>query len=185
MIDNALIFLKEQLNSYIRLKTNSSENQVVFAEHNNIEQIVFPDDTITVLLINLEEERTFKSGAVYDSGSQFQGNPNLSLNLYTLFVSKFANYNDSLKYLSLTINFFNSYRVFESQKFPSLSPEIEKLAMEMVNIPLHQQRDIWSILKTFYTPSILYKARMIVFRDRESIDLSSEIVDTQTATSKM
>lgn len=185
MIDNALIFLKEQLNSYIKVKTNSSENKVVFLENSDIEQVVFPDNTVTVLLINLEEERTFKSGAVYNGNSQLQVNPNLSLNLYTLFVSKFTNYNDSLKYLSLTINFFNSYRVFESQKFPSLSPKIDKLATEMVSIPLHQQRDIWSILKTFYSPSVLYKVRMIVFREVESIDLNSKITDAQNSTSRM
>lgn len=57
--------------------------------------------------------------------------------------------------------------------------------MEMVNIPLNQQRDMWSVLKTFYTPSVLYKARMIVFREVESANLSSDIVDPQTATSKM
>lgn len=185
MIDNAMIFLKEQLNSYIKVKINSSENKVVFLENSNIEQVVFPDNAVTVLLINLEEERIFKSGAVYNGGSQLQVNPNLSLNLYTLFVSKFTNYKDSLRFLSLTIDFFNSYRVFESQKFPSLSPEIEKLAMEMVNIPFYQQRDIWSVLKTFYTPSVLYKARMIIFRDGEYIDLSSEVIAPQTVTSKI
>lgn len=185
MIDNALIFFKEQLNNYIRLKTNSPENKVIFLENSNVEQLVFPDNAITVLLINIEEERTFKSGAVYNNGSQLQPNPNLSINLYTLFVSKFTNYNDSLKFLSLTINFFNNYRVFESKKFPSLSPKIEKLATEMVNIPLHQQRDIWSILKTFYSPSVLYKVRMIIFEDRESTDFSSKIMDSQISTTKM
>lgn len=185
MIDNALVFLKEQLNSYIKLKTNSPENKVVFRENSSTEQVIFPDNAITLLLINLEEERTFKSGAVHNGASQGQPNPNLSLNLYTLFACNFTDYNDSLKYLSLTIDFFNSYRVFESQKFPSLSPEIDKLATEMVNIPLHQQRDIWSVLKTFYSPSVLYKVRMIVFRDGESIDLSSSITDTQNSTSRM
>lgn len=185
MINNALIFLKEQLNNYLRLKTNSSESRVVFLESSSTEQVIFPDNAVTLLLINLEEERTFKSGAIYNGGSPSQPNPNLSLNLYTLFVCKFTDYNDSLKYLSLTIDFFNSYRVFESQKFPSLSPEIEKLATEMVNIPLHQQRDIWSVLKTSYSPSVLYKVRMIVFRDGESIDLSSQITDAQSSTSRM
>ena len=185
MIDDALIFLKEQLNSYIRLKTNRPENKVVFLENSNIEQIVFPDNAMTLLLINLEEERTFKSGAVSNGGSQVPGNPNLSLSLYTLFVSKFTNYNDSLHFLSLTVDFFNSHRVFEGQKFPSLSPEIEKLAMEMVNTSFEQQSDIWRILRTFYTPSVLYKVRMIVFRDTKSIDFSAEIVDPQAVSNKM
>lgn len=185
MIDNALIFLKKQLNNYIRLKTNSPENKVVFLDNSNIEQVVFPDDAITLLLINLEEERIFKSGAVYNGGSQLQANPNLSINLYTLFVSKFTNYSDSLKFLSLTVSFFNSYRVLESKKFPSLSSEIEKLTMEVVNIPLENQGDMWSLLNTFYRPSILYKVRMIVFKDEESTDISSEIIDSQTVTRKI
>ena len=168
MIDDAVLFLSESLKTYINTKKNSNElsyiderNTTVISDYNP-KSIDLEKGRVNTLLINLESEYTFRSGAAYNN----KKHPNLYLNLYILFVPYFNDYIQSLEVLSLVIQFFQNNNSFNHQNSPELSPEIEKLIMEMVNLPFSEQRDIWSGLGLFYFPSVIYKVRMLVFTDK-------------------
>ncbi|MFK0733585.1 MAG: DUF4255 domain-containing protein [Gloeotrichia echinulata GP01] len=148
----------------------------------------FQNDAITVLLVNLEEEYTFRSGASHEQisnqGTNPQSYPNIYMNLYVLFAANFTEYRQSLMFLSLIINFFQSHRLFNHHNSPSLSSDIEKLILELVNVPFSEQRDIWSYLGMSYMPSVIYKVRMVVFADTETVEIGANITETQITTSK-
>lgn len=181
MIDNVLTFLKEQLNTYVTVKTGGQEFQVVYIDERVNKEISFQNNAITILLVNLEEERTFRSGAMSNGNNQI--NPNLSMNLYVMFVANFNVYSQCLQFLSLVIRFFQSHRLFDHQNSPSLSQDIEKLTMELVSLPFSEQRDIWSCLGMSYVPSVVYKVRMIVFKDMETVELAPNVTEAQITAS--
>lgn len=181
MLDHVLIFLKDKLNDYVRIKTGAQDFDVFFLQQRNQKEVSFQNDAITILLVNLEEDYTFRSGAVIErmpdkSGNSAQ-NPNLYLNLYVLFVSNFSDYRQSLQFLSLIIKFFQSHRLFNHQNSPSLKPEIEKLTLELVNLPFSEQRDVWSSLGISYMPSVMYKVRMVVFTDDDTVEVGYDVTE--------
>ena len=189
MIEHVLSFLKEQLNSYIRVKTGAQGFEVVFLQERNQKEVTFQNDAITILLVNLEEDYTFRSGAAYErmpnQGGNPQKNPNVYLNLYVLFAANFTNYSQSLQFLSLIIKFFQSHRLFHHQNSPILNSEIEKLTMELVNLPFTEQREVWAGLGMSYMPSVIYKIRMIAFADTETVEIDSDITEREVITTNI
>lgn len=189
MIESVLSFLQTQLNDYITLKTDAQSFEAVLLKQTGTKDISFEQDKITVLLVNLEEEYTFRSGAALSStnsqGIAGQANPNIYINLYVLFVANMKNYSDSLKFLSLIIKFFQSHRLFNHHNSPDLSSDIEKLTLELVNLPFSEQRDIWTYLGISYMPSVIYKVRMVTFADTDNINPYSDVTQTQIMTSNI
>ncbi len=181
MLEHILSFLKEQLNSYIQVKTGGQGFEVVFLQERNQKEVSFQNDAITILLVNLEEDYTFRSGAARERMSNQEGNsqnnPSIYLNLYILFAANFSNYSQSLQFLSLIIKFFQSHRVFDRHNSPSLNSEIEKLTLELVNLPFTEQRDVWAALGMSYMPSVIYKVRMVVFSDADTVEIVSDVTE--------
>ena len=179
MIEYVISFLKDKLNNYIRVKTGSQGFEVVFIQERNQKEVSFQDNAITTLLVNLEEDYTFRSGAAYERTPNGANNPNLYLNLYVLFAANFTDYSQSLKFLSLTIKFFQSHRLFDHHNSPNLNDEIEKLTLELVNLPFTEQREVWAGLGMSYIPSVIYKVRMVVFTDTDSLGIDADITEVQ------
>ncbi|NEP05361.1 MAG: DUF4255 domain-containing protein [Okeania sp. SIO2G4] len=183
MIEYVISFLKNKLNNYIRVKTGSQGFEVVFIQERNQKEISFQDNAITTLLVNLEEDYTFRSGAAYErmphGGVNAPNNPNLYLNLYVLFAANFTDYSQSLKFLSLIIKYFQSHRLFDHNNSPNLNDEIEKLTLELVNLPFTEQREVWAALGMSYIPSVIYKVRMVVFTDTDSLGIDADITDVE------
>jgi hypothetical protein len=82
-----------------------------------------------------------------------------------------------LKYLSRIVQHFQNHRVFNQQNAPELSQRIDRLVLELITLPFSEQNEIWNALRTAYRPSVLYKARMIVFRDEGALP-QPEIAET-------
>lgn len=175
MIDEALLFLKQQLNAYLKSGINpdeSTQDQVVFVDGQNMDPLTFPLGAVSCLLINLEEENTLRQPNPYvrvaPNGTQERVNPEIKLYLYVLFVARYKQYEDSLRYLSLIIRYFQSHRVFDHQNAPELSDDIEQLIVELITLPFSEQNEVWNALRVTYHPSVLYKVKLLVFRDEEA-----------------
>ncbi|MEH1945263.1 MAG: DUF4255 domain-containing protein [Nostoc sp.] len=189
MIEYVLSFLKEQLNGYIRVKTGSQGFEVVFVQERNQKEVSFQNDAITALLVNVEEDYTFRSGAAYERipnhGINPPKNPNIYLNLYVLFAANFTDYRQSLQFLSLIIKFCQSHRLFNHHNSPTLNSEIEKLTLELVNLSFTEQREVWAGLGMSYMPSAIYKVRMIVFTDVDTVEVDSDVTEKVVMTSNI
>ena len=189
MLENVLLILKKQLNNYLKIKTGDQGFEAVFLQERTNKDISFRNDAITVLLVNLEEEYTFRSGATLSpvglQQTAAQANPNIYINLYVLFAANFTDYSQSLKFLSLIIKFFQSHRLFDRTNSPDLSSDIEKLTLELVNVPFSEQRDIWTYLGMSYMPSAIYKVRMLTFSDTDTVVIDSDIAETEFSSSNI
>lgn len=170
MIHTTLGILKDKLNEYFGLKTDVDRNLINFIESNNNDPVTFATDSVTPFLINISEDRKFRnpdlySGMVQD-GIRTQINPEIRIELLVLFVSKFNDYSQALKFLSYVIKFFQANRVFTPNNTPELLDEnIEKLTIELVTLPLEEQNQVWHSLNTSYLPSVLYRVRLLSFID--------------------
>ena len=169
MINDVLNFVKEQLNIYFKLQTDVLEDKVSFIDGSQTDPISFPLEMITPILINIEEDRVMRRADLYstvnDNGEKVRSQRDIRMNLMVLFVARFTNYEQSMRYLSYVIKYFQTNNVFDHQNAPDLSEDILKLIMELTTMPLQQQNEIWNALRTTYMPSILYKVKMVVFKD--------------------
>lgn len=126
----------------------------------------------TISLINIEEERVFKSsGRQFRTSQQgsFYTEPDVKLNLYILFSSFNKSYDESLKYISKIISFFQLQSVFDHSGDASLTdlklqldPGIQQLIIELYSPSFDQLNQIWASLSIGYLPSVIYKVRMLI-----------------------
>lgn len=178
MIEKALTFLKDEVNKYMRLQTGSAtlEDKVVLSNIVDIDQsdsIGLPENKVVLSLICLEEERVHKSQDHYarsSNGTVHAANPNLKFNLYVLFAAHFnnTNYDEALKFLSLTIRFFQGRNVFDERDYPQLKNEVRRLVVDLYTQPMDQQSQLWQALGGKFLPSIMYKVRLLTFDEQIS-----------------
>jgi hypothetical protein len=178
MISETLVFLKNRLNTHLNSGRNpdeSQEDQVVFLDGQNMDPLTFKLGAVSVLLINIEEENTLRPPDRYKrtapDGTHQKVHPEIRLNLYVLFVARFKQYEESLRYLSLIIRYFQTYRLINHHEAPELSDNIEQLIMELVTLPFSEQNEVWNALRVTYHPSVLYKVKMIVFQDEDALGM--------------
>ena len=179
LIHEVFNLLKDQLNTYFKT-IGQVEDKVVFIDtKQNEDTIKFTHDKITPILINIEEERIMRPPELYaaNMGQAIKmGNfPEIRINLLTLFVARFGDYAQGLNFLSHVIKFFQINRVFDHTNTPTLSPDIEKLVMELTPPVLQEQDAVWNALRTSYLPSVLYKVKMLVYLDQESLQVASSV----------
>jgi hypothetical protein len=67
--------------------------------------------------------------------------------------------------MSRIIQHFQQHRVLDHHNAPELKESIPQLIMELVTQSFSEQNEIWNVLRTTYHPSVLYRARLVVFRD--------------------
>ena len=176
MISEVLLFLRNHLNAQLHAQaggspTESWEDKVVFVDGEKLDPITFKLGAVSLLLINMQEENTLRAPDLYSraaaDGTRQKVQPEIKMNLYVLFVARFKQYEEALRYLSLIIQYFQSHRVFTPHNAPELSDSIEQLIMELHTLSFAEQNEVWNALRTTYHPSVLYKVKMVVFRDEE------------------
>jgi hypothetical protein len=189
MIDQALIFIRDQINDYfmeiIHVKKVVLGHVVNLNGQTNISEI-------GLTLINIEEEPSLKNKNPYIKISEFdiaKINPPIYLNLYILISAYFGdteeNYKEALKNLSRVVRFFQGKPVFTHQNSPDLDDGIEKILVEMVSLSFEQQNNLWSSLGGKYLPSVIYKIRPIQMMRTGMLDVGPRIEEVILNTAKM
>ncbi|MBE7170252.1 MAG: DUF4255 domain-containing protein [Williamsia sp.] len=180
MIDDVLTLLLERLNSYFKFKTGTSQDVVAFVDNSQADNLSIPVNKVAPILVNVEEDKSLRQADRFEgkiaNGLKTHINPTICINLLVLFVCRFADYKQSLRSLSLIIKFFQRNQLLDHSNTPELDPEIDRLKIELITLPVSQQNEIWSALRSAYIPSVSYKVGIIAFQDDESF----EIVHTVT-----
>ena len=165
MLDTALKFLKDELNTYLLTQTGSDSIKVEMSKLvDEAGKYAFELDTIAVSIINIEEERIFKSQLperIYTNGQHVVLEPELKLNLHVLFAANFKVYDQALKYISYVLTYFQSHPSFTSVEYPALDPSIEKLTTELQSLSYEQLNQVWAFIGGKQLPSVIYKVRMV------------------------
>ena len=175
MIDKALTFLRDQLNSYIQLKTGTN-NVVEFIDGNQFGSDALENNKVNLVMLSLEEERILRSL----KGVPPNCPPDVKMNVYILFAARFNQYVNSLENLSWVIKFFQGQPVFTSSNTPTLDTEINQLTMELLRLPISESNSLLEIANLFSPPSVLYRARLLVLRDDSTISTLPEITSTNS-----
>lgn len=188
MIENTLIFLRDQINSYLKLKLDIADDKIV------IDNIITQGGNLNAAelclsLINVEEEKIHKSQLPYkiaNNGEVNLVNPEIKLNLHILLTANFGtnNYEEALRFLSYIIVFFQGKQVFHHQNSPSLDEQIEKLIIELVTLSFEQQNHLWGFIGAKYIPSVLYKVKLLSIADQVTLQEVQAITEINTNLSK-
>lgn len=181
MIDQAINIVVEELNEFIKLKFNLSDNRVVLS--NLVSQdgsmSVKDENMMVVSLVNIQQERL---GTPKKTGVTLSGNPPVYMNLYLLISASFnEKLNvEALKFLSAVIGFFQSKSSFTPLNSPGIPPSIEKLIFNIYNTSFQEQSNLWSFVGAKYIPSVVYKVRMVVIDEGLTDVVATRITERDT-----
>jgi hypothetical protein len=181
IIYQALSFLKNQLNSYLKFQLGDEYADTAFIS-NPVGQdgsaAADTGDRILLTLTNVEEERIGKiQSPPFKSinGQEVRVNPDIKLNLYILFIANRNKYEESLKFISHVITFFQGKNVFTTQNSPELDPQISKIIAELSTVSYEQLNNLWGAIGAKYMPSVLYKIRMLTVQSDVIIDSPTKV----------
>lgn len=162
-------FILDELGDYLASKNiGTRDNPFVEFVTINQDATVFPDQKAGILLLNVEEEQMLQPPDRFQlraNGVDHSVSPPLRLNLLIMIAIKQNGYDEAMKMLSGILSFFQANPVFYSSTFPRLPDNFDKLVVELFPQSLAQQNEIWSMLKTAYLPSVVYKVKMIVIQE--------------------
>jgi hypothetical protein len=186
MISSAVGSIVSELNEFIKTRFRLDEDRVVLSNLVNPDgsSALKEENRIVVSIINIQEERLATPGghSAISAGSKQP----VYLNLFLLFSTHFNEKlnQESLRFISAVIGFFQSKKVFTPNDTPQLDSSIEKLVMEIYNLDFKDQSSIFSTLGAKYSPSIVYRMRMVAI-DEGMMDYSTGLIserDTNSST---
>lgn len=173
MINEVFDFLKNSLNTYLEAGNSNQPGKVGFLGDEAGEALKFPVGQLTLLLVNIEEEKNLRPDDRFmrtdSDGARYQAPPVVHLNLYVMLVARFSAYLDSLKYLAAALRFFQANPVFTPEQYPSFPEAVPELRVELHTPTFTTQNEIWSMLKSPYSPSALYRLRMICVEEEMAV----------------
>lgn len=164
MIHKVVPSVIASLNEYIRNEYNLQENMVVLTNPVDMNGKLNPqiDNKLCVFVQHFEEEKLLKNAAYQANAGM---NPPMHFNVYLMFIANFPdpNYLESLRFISIVLEFFQGIRVFDRSNTPMLSANVEKIAFEYVNLDTEAVRNIWGMIGLKYMPSLIYKLKLLSF----------------------
>ena len=190
MIDQALKFLQTELNSYLNLKIDSGSIGQVFLRPlvKQDSSLAMENDSISLILVNIEEEHAMNQQSfLKKNGADIALiNPAINLNLLILFAANFTNYDQALKFLSLTILFFQQRSHFSGEKSPELNINgVEEITIKLKTLSLEQQNHLWGTLGAKYMPSVMFKVSLLSFHEMETLAEVPQIQSIESTLNKL
>jgi hypothetical protein len=167
MIAAALQHLTRELNSSLRRGLGLDADIAVLCHPTGADGMPVPQaqEKLALFLVNVLREPAAARAPVQRGGMArlAQGHPAVPLNLLLMVAANFsgANYAESLKLIAHTIAFFQSRPVFDAQNSPELDRSIERLVVELEDLPTTDLSNLWGILGGHYLPSVLYRVRLL------------------------
>jgi Pvc16 N-terminal domain len=184
MLDLALKFLTNEINTYLHMQTGSDSIKVEMSRIvDESGKYAFAEETIGTTIINIEEERIFKSQLpdyIHTNGQHVVLEPELKLNLYILFAANFKLYDQALKFISYILTFFQAHSTFVSTQYPELDPRIGKLNVELQSLNFEQLNQVWAFIGGKQLPSVIYKVRMIALQDKTQTEVQPPLTVVET-----
>ena len=185
MIHNVVPSVVASLNEFIRNELNLQEDMVILTNpvdlNGNLNTQI--DNKLCVFLQHFEEERLIKNGSHQANAGM---NPPMHFSLFLMFVANFPdpNYLESLRYISLVLEFFQRMRVFDKSNTPMLSSNVEKISFEYVNLDFQELSNVWGLLGLKYMPSAIYKLKLLSFTNFLVREELAAIIGSSSESSK-
>ncbi|MDQ3110986.1 MAG: DUF4255 domain-containing protein [Bacteroidota bacterium] len=183
MIDKALFFLRQEINTYLKLKTGDDNKITLSAIVSQTGTEVAPHNSVGMMLVNVEEEKAYRQPnpqTVSKNGYYSFQNPELTLNLYMVVYANHSDHREALVLLSYIVQFFQAKNVFDNQESPQLGEDIEKLVVDLYSLTFEQQNQLWASLGAKYLPSVVYKVRMVVVNEKQPLAVAPAVSGINT-----
>jgi hypothetical protein len=162
-----------RLNQHLKIRFELSEDIVVISNLVDHDGSVCAhiNNRVVIFITNIEKETAMNLGGAIPNTSNFTTVKPIFLNLYVMVSANFTgtNYNESLKFISSVIGFFQVHPVFNHQNSPDLDKKIDKIILDIENVQTQDLSNMWGMFGAKYVPSILYKVRMITIDDQAEI----------------
>lgn len=177
MIADVLTFLRKHLDERLRIelyggRDDATGDKVVFVDGDKVETTSFQLNAVTLILLNVEEERILRSAdrhmLVGEGGVRLRGQPDIRLILQVLFVARFKAYEAAWQHLSAILGHLQSTPVFDQGSAPDLPAGVDRLALELVTLTFAEQGEIWGLMRAPHHPSLSYRVSMLAYRDRRA-----------------
>ena len=163
MIHNIITSIAGRVNQYIKNKLSIDEDIVLVRSlvdaKGNISQGI--ENKIVVFLLSFEEEKLAKNLTAAKS----MNNHSINININIMFAAYFSdvNYVESLRHVSLVIDFFQRNPIFRSTDTPGPPQNIPRLHIELYNLNMPDTMRLWGAIGTKYIPSCAYRIKQVVF----------------------
>lgn len=180
MIHNIITAVSAKANQYIKNKLSIDEDVVIVKSlidiKGNLNQGI--ENKISVFLLSIEEEKLAKNKSTLRSIS----NPSINLNMNIMFASYFtdSNYIESLRYVSLIIDFFQRNPIFDHTNTPGLPINVPRLHSEIYNLNMPDTMRLWGAIGTKYVPSCAYRIKQIIFDSDTVIEDTPPVMGNNT-----
>lgn len=185
MIDVALLLLRDELLSFIKLKDASVNvvlDNIALFEASSGDTL---ENNVIISMVNIEEESTLKNQSAmrrpFINNATYE-NPPVYLNLYILFACNYSghdetsgnNYRNALKRLSFVVQFIQSKNSFStSSSVATGSLDLSdaasmqvKFTMELYTLTFEQINHLWGSLGGRQMPFVMYKLRLVAITER-------------------
>jgi Pvc16 N-terminal domain len=170
ILQSTLDLLRGRLDAAFQISDPRSEEWVALTNSVDLDGRVSESarNKIVMTLVGLQSDTTIGAfpTTIPIAGDQFaRVAPPLYLNAFVMFLANFTegNYATGLGMLSRTIAFFQQNPVFTHDRLPGLPAEVDKIAMDFVNLDLMQANHLMGMQGLKYLPFALYKMRTLEF----------------------
>lgn len=186
MISTALIFIRKKLDQHLINRFQLDESITVLnhlvSEDGSSEKKNRNKMVITLINLDYETHKQYQDTKhrLGDNGV-IKTNPASQFNLDVLFTACFEDYEESLKFLSTTIAFFQSHNSLNAKTTPDIPPGIKALNFEIENTSFFETHNLWSAMGAKYQPSVIYKVRHVTIQSDEIQRVSSLITGTDAS----
>lgn len=188
MISKALKFTNDSLNQYLKNKFGLSDAVVITNRiiDQNGSVPLENQNKVTITLIHVEQEtvKSFYRNKKQLNDGNYENKPlDERYNLYLLIAPNFEDYNETLKFLNATIQFFQINGVINSNTSSDIPKEINRLEFELEKGDGYlQMHNLWSALGAKYQPSVIYKMRLVTIVSDEINAFESSVKVTTNRT---
>ena len=182
MIADALNFVTNQLDGFLRRKSSSSNALVKLSGLVTADGAISLTDenVLAVTVVNIAEESSIANQPQFArQGTSIQKKaPPVYINIYLLISAVFTEklYATGLHRLSLAISFFQQNPYFTSEQ-TAMPNGIDKLSFELVNLDVDNMSRFWGAIGARYQPSVIYKVRMLKISSETMDAIIPEIID--------
>lgn len=188
MILKALQFTNRTLNQFLKNKFGLSDDVVVtnkIIDQNGTVPIENQNKVI-ITLIHVEQETVksfYRKNKQLNDGNYENKPLDERYNLYLLVAPNFEQYNETLKFLNATIQFFQIKGVLDANTSSKIPKGISRLEFEFEKGDGYlQMHNLWSALGAKYQPSVIYKMRLVTIVSDEINAFESSVNVTSNRT---
>ena len=183
MIEQSLLFAKSALDQFLKNKFDLTDDIVLI---NNIIETdgsipLRNQNKVVISLINVAQETNqpfYNKAKKLSNGSFADMTPSDRFNLDLLITSQFDDYKETLKFLNASILFFQANQSIDSGSHSNLPNGINKLSFVLDQLDYSQIHNLWSAMGAKYTPSVVYKMKLIDIQAGEISKVTSAVTAT-------